>query len=160
MKKAIVFDIDGTLADNAHRQHFLQETPKNWDAFFGSIMDDTPIEPVRLVCGALLGLQNMTASLGVELQFRVVFCTGRPYAYRDVTEAWLRRHILPQGVSPKIYMRKTGDHRPDDIVKAEIINQMREDGFDPYIVFDDRKRVVDMWRRHGITCLQCAEGDF
>jgi hypothetical protein len=26
--------------------------------------------------------------------------------------------------------------------------------------FDDRQRVVDMWRRNGITCFQVAPGDF
>ena len=28
------------------------------------------------------------------------------------------------------------------------------------IIFEDRKRVVDMWRRRGIVCAQVAEGDF
>jgi len=27
-------------------------------------------------------------------------------------------------------------------------------------VVDDRQQVVDMWRRNGITCLQCDVGDF
>lgn len=158
--KAVVFDIDGTLADISHRLHFIQQEPKDWDSFFGAMMDDKPIESVRLVCGSLLGLENACHGLGFEVPFTVVFCTGRPYAYKETTVAWLRRHILPPNVIPKIYMRKTGDRRPDDIVKAELIDKMRADGFDPYIVFEDRKRVVDMWRRKGITCLQCAEGDF
>lgn len=160
MKKTIVFDIDGTLADNSHRQHFIQREPKDWDGFFGAMMDDKPIESVRLVCGALLGLENMSRGMGFEVPFSVIFCTGRPYAYHDMTEAWLRRHILPPEVKPRIYMRRTGDHRPDEKVKEELIAKMREDGYKPFIVFDDRKRVVEMWRRKGITRLQCAEGDF
>ena len=27
-------------------------------------------------------------------------------------------------------------------------------------VFEDRKRVVDMWRENGVTCYQVAPGDF
>ncbi|WP_457852111.1 phosphatase domain-containing protein [Mycolicibacterium conceptionense] len=27
-------------------------------------------------------------------------------------------------------------------------------------IFDDRNRVVDMWRRLGLACFQVAEGDF
>jgi hypothetical protein len=27
-------------------------------------------------------------------------------------------------------------------------------------VFDDRDKVVNMWRRNGLTCLQVADGDF
>lgn len=32
--------------------------------------------------------------------------------------------------------------------------------FTPYLMIDDRKRVVDMWRKRGFVCLQCAEGHF
>lgn len=28
------------------------------------------------------------------------------------------------------------------------------------MVFDDRDKVVAMWRRQGLTCLQVAPGDF
>ena len=27
-------------------------------------------------------------------------------------------------------------------------------------VFDDRTKIVNMWRRNGINCFQVAEGDF
>lgn len=29
----IIFDIDGTLADIAHRRHHVETKPKNWSAF-------------------------------------------------------------------------------------------------------------------------------
>lgn len=160
MKKAIVFDIDGTLADNKHRLHFIQQTPKDWDGFFGAMKDDLPIEPVRVACGSLLALQAMAKSMGVDPSFCVIFCSGRPYAYRDETDMWLRTYILPPNMTPILYMRKTGDHRPDDIVKEELLAKIREDGYEPFLVFDDRQRVVDMWRRNGIQCCQVAPGDF
>ena len=27
-------------------------------------------------------------------------------------------------------------------------------------VFDDRQKVVDMWRKNGLTCFQVADGNF
>ncbi len=47
-------------------------------------------------------------------------------------------------------MRKAGDHRPDDIVKHEILmNEVCRDWW-PTVVFDDRSRVVKMWRDVGL----------
>ena len=38
--------------------------------------------------------------------------------------------------------------------------RIRKDGYEPFLVFDDRQRVVDMWRRNGIQCCQVAPGDY
>jgi hypothetical protein len=76
---------------------------------------------------------------------------------RTATEAWLKNHdIFPEAV----YMRKKGDFRPDYELKQDILNQLLADGHEILLVVDDRKQVVEMWRRNGIMCLQCAEGDF
>lgn len=32
--------------------------------------------------------------------------------------------------------------------------------YDVLFCVDDRKQVTDMWRRNGLICLQCAEGNF
>jgi len=37
---------------------------------------------------------------------------------------------------------------------------MKEHGWDPQLVFDDRTSVVDMWRSRGLTAVQVAPGDF
>lgn len=160
---AIVFDIDGTLADNSHRQHFLLQNPKDWKSFYRGMGSDKPIDSVRLVCASLMIFEAMATDLMVDPPFRVIFCSGRPDNYRGQTIAWLKKHIYDNAKWPMeivLYMRKAGDHRPDDVVKEELLGQMRDDGFEPGIVFDDRQRVVDMWRRNGITCCQCAEGNF
>jgi hypothetical protein len=57
-------------------------------------------------------------------------------------------------------MRKKGDYRDDAVVKIELLQQIRADGFNPLIAFDDRNRVVDAWRANGIICAQVAPGDF
>jgi hypothetical protein len=57
-------------------------------------------------------------------------------------------------------MRPEKDRRDDDIIKFELLHKLREDGWDPVMAFDDRDRIVRMWRANGIPCLQVAEGDF
>lgn len=75
---------------------------------------------------------------------------------------WLKRYIFPNDHINDIplYMRTAGDKRPDDVVKEELLAKIRADGYEPFLVFDDRQRVVDMWRRNGIQCCQVAPGDF
>ena len=57
-------------------------------------------------------------------------------------------------------MRQNSDRRPDDVIKAEIYETCIEPYYNVLYVFDDRDRVVKMWREKGLTCLQVAEGNF
>ena len=34
------------------------------------------------------------------------------------------------------------------------------DGYDPRLVFEDRKEDTAMWRDEGLLCCQVAEGDY
>jgi hypothetical protein len=57
-------------------------------------------------------------------------------------------------------MRSDNDYRADFIVKEELLAQLRADGYNPVMAFDDRQQVVDMWRENGLICAQVAKGDF
>jgi beta-phosphoglucomutase-like phosphatase (HAD superfamily) len=59
-----------------------------------------------------------------------------------------------------IYMRADGDFRQDYVIKEEILDRDILPNYSPQMAFDDRNRVVEMWRRRGIPCLQVASGDF
>jgi predicted kinase len=52
-------------------------------------------------------------------------------------------------------MRPFKDYRTDHIVKQEMLDGLRARGFEPFLIFDDRQQVVDMWRRNGLFVLQC-----
>lgn len=144
----VIVDIDGTVADLTHRRHFIASRPKNYDAFFAAVKQDVPIQPVVDAVKALRGAGN-----------QLIFVSGRPERTRHDTLDWLEYHARIQ-VDPVLCMRKDGDYRPDDIVKEELLAKLRQDGYDPKLAFDDRNRVVAMWRRNGIICAQVAEGDF
>ena len=146
VEKSVIFDMDGTLADVAHRRHHVQKRPKNWPAFNAAMREDAPNTPIIEV-----------ARIFADAGWHILICTGREERYRKVTEDWLATHEVPY---QRLYMRATADYRPDHVVKLEILGQIRGAGFDPYISVDDRSSVVAMWREAGLTCLQCAEGDF
>ena len=57
-------------------------------------------------------------------------------------------------------MRKDYDNRQDAVIKEEIYKLHIQPKFNVLFCVDDRKQVVDMWRRIGLICLQCAEGEF
>ena len=152
----IIFDIDGTLMNRDHRLHWLKSPQKNWEEFFANIANDTPYEDMRYL---LLCLYENEGS-------RIIFCSGRSTKYRAVTLNQIKKLLnfsLATECSenePILYMRKEGDRRQDSVVKSEILDYIRGDGFDPKIVFDDREQVVKMWRNRGLRCLQVSDGDF
>jgi len=39
----VLVDVDGTIADQSHRERFLTESPKNWNAFFDACDKDAPV---------------------------------------------------------------------------------------------------------------------
>jgi len=151
MKKIIICDLDGTLADCTHRQHYVQgEGKKNWKAFFDGMDKDL-----------------LHASLNEVLQvlrqyYDIYFVSARPDNYRDMTEAWLEEvagwDLEDEGFS--LIMRKAGDYRADTIVKKEILDQIRNENVEILMAFDDRKSVVDMWRENGVFTAQVQDHDF
>lgn len=146
MNKVIVFDIDGTLANIEHRRAFVATKPKNWRAFTAGIPNDTPHEDIVWLTRALF-THNTT----------VVLCSGRGEEQREVTE----KQMKDFGVTfDKLYMRPAKDHRPDDIIKVELLQQIRAEFGNPFLWFDDRTRVVNAIRAEGVRVLQVAPGDF
>lgn len=144
-KPVILFDIDGTVANLSHRLHFIQNGMNDWDSFNAGIPGDKPIMEA-------VWLQNQ---LRVHSGFPIIFASGRSENERKDTQKQLQHFGC---YYEKLYMRPAGDKRADYIIKREILDQIREDGYEPYIVIDDRQSVVDMWRDNGLFVLQCDPG--
>lgn len=147
MTKDIIFDIDGTLANLDHRLHYLHDRPKGWKGFHKGVREDTVYEDV-------VWLLKTFQSKGC----RIIISTGRSERQREDTEWWLENVA---GVSYDVmYMREKDDYRDDAIVKKEMLDQMRLDGYNPYMVFDDRNSVCAAWREKGLRCMQVKEGNY
>ena len=164
-QKAIIVDLDGTLCDTTHRQHFMDRasSKKDWVGFTTNIINDTPHKWCVEIMLAM-------ASRG----YQVIFLTGRESTEQIVedTDEWLERYVYnvpvtfsveylgKTGGKIPIFRRKKGDFRKDAIVKEELYREHIEPYYDVLFCVDDRRQVVDMWRRIGLTCLQCAPGEF
>lgn len=143
--QTVIFDVDGTLADNSHRQVWVRVKPYNWKAYNANMHLDKPIE----------NIVNLTNIL--KEHYTVIVVTARSEDEREVTLEWLKNHGVHY---EEIYFRAAKDYRDDTIVKSEILDKIVEAGHKPVMVFDDRNKVVNMWRERGIQCLQVAPGDF
>ena len=158
----IVFDLDSTLADDSHRIHYLKKEPKDWDGYYSECFKDTSIQTTFKVLRALASAEHL-----VEIWTgRVV---GEGDVIRNLTVSWLNNHGLYVRGSFKgghdttierLLMRRQGDYTDDDELKRRWLNAAREADQAPDLVFEDRNRVVDMWREEGITCFQVAVGNF
>lgn len=140
MKKAIISDIDGTLAIIGDRDPYNPQT----------VADDLLNDPVANILH-VYSRQN-------EFPLEIILITGRYEKYRLQTEMWLRKHEIK---NHRLFMRADGDKRPDIIFKKEIYRMFLEDTYDIVFVLEDRDRTVRMWRKEiGLTCLQVDYGDF
>ncbi|MFS4096169.1 hypothetical protein [Streptomyces sp. AF1A] len=133
-----VFDLDNTLADTAHRQHFLRTRPKQWDAFFAAAPQDPPLAEGVALAGESAG--------GCE----VVYLTGRPERCRQDTLDWLAAHGLPEG---RVYMRGSADRRPARFTKLEILRRLAR-GREVRVLVDDDELVCDDAERAGFTVVR------
>lgn len=147
-KQAVCFDADGTMSDPTHRRHFVRsDAKKDWKGFFEGMKDD----PVHHWCRAIAN--------SMFPHYEVLIVSARPDNYRELTEQWLKDKTVSYD---KLLMRKAGDYRPDTITKEQIFEFEIKPYYDILFVIDDRKNVIDQWRKMGVVCLDCAgeKGDF
>ena len=150
LPRAVIFDLDGTVCDDSHRQTILLNNKGNitddiWRQYHSACVDDAPIDIVCR-CLYLLSLDN-----------EIIIITGRDEQYRQITLDWLLKHNLPHD---ELYMRPNGHHVSSVEFKRNIYNEQIKDKFDIVGVFEDRKCVTDMWREEGLICLQTKEGNY
>lgn len=135
--KAVIFDLDGTLAHNQSNSRFFDPT---------RYLEDKPIEGAVLMAHALI-------SSGTQ----VIFVSGREGTKdgRESTETWLKDQGFDMTKCP-LFMRKERDFRKDNIVKEEIFMGNIYNKYYVAAVFDDRDQVCRMWRSLGITLFKCG----
>lgn len=139
LPKAIIVDLDGTLALMGDRSPF--------DASQCDIKDK-PNKPV-IAC-----VKAMYAA-----GYKIVFMSGREDKDRDPSKRFIEQYL--PGLEYELHMRATADSRKDSIVKRELFDANVRDSFNVEFCLDDRDQVVrDTWRAMGLTCFQVAEGNF
>ncbi len=137
-QKAIIVDVDGTLADMRGVRG-----PFEWD----KVSQDKPHQDIIDLVRDLRSLKK----------YKIIITTGRDGVCEEATKEW----VLEHGVNyDEFFIRKAGDFRKDNIIKSEIYMDHIRPKYDVKYVIDDRDQVVDMWRSLGLRVLQVAPGDF
>lgn len=93
VRNIVVFDIDGTIADDTHRAtrfapwrlRGTREASAAWEAYYSACVDDRPITAMRDVAHGF-------SAFGYAL----ILATGRPERLRELTLDWLDRHRFPK----------------------------------------------------------------
>lgn len=152
--KTVIFDLDGTLADITKRRGMsTKENGKiDWDIFFKpeNIWFDKPNEPVIEMAKIL------------SQKHRIVILSGRSKATKQETVRWLKKFEVPFDVLKMRPTTKEWLFMPDDQLKKHWLDTLfsgdKKDNI--LCIFDDRDKVVKMWRENGLTCFQVDEGNF
>lgn len=152
VQDTVVFDLDGTIALNDHRSHFLEKTPKDWTGYYKACVDDLPNHAViaSMAAHALAG-------------HKLVIMSGRGQEAKQETTDWLDKHVyphLPEGTKIKILMRPVGMITSDVTLKSGWLKKGWVNPQAIICVYEDRDSVVKMWRDLGIACFQVAPGNF
>jgi phosphoglycolate phosphatase-like HAD superfamily hydrolase len=122
----VVFDIDGVLADATHRQHLVQQRPKDWAGFFAAVGDDPVIDAGRK--------RLLTEAVDHE----IVLVSGRPEHTRADTVAWLERN----GFGPlQLILRNDNDHRRAAVAKLDLVESLGAPGQITRVIDDDESVV-------------------
>jgi predicted kinase len=150
-RKAIIVDIDGTVALRNNRSPFD----------YARVSEDSVDHRMAYL------LRNLICECE---EYDVFFVTGREAVdnCREDTIKWINDNIYShtwEGIMGpeynwKLFMRDEGDHRSDEIVKKEIYENHIAPYYDVVCVFEDRNRVVKMWRSLGLLVAQVWDGDF
>lgn len=136
LQEVYIVDIDGTLAN-----HTGIRDPYDTSRYH---LDNLHVN----VAATVEALNLMGQS--------IILVSGRDEAFRGVTTEWLDKHGVDFAV---LYMRPKGDVRNDAIIKHEIYHEHIAGKYNVIGVFDDRGRVLRMWRAIGLTTFAVGDTD-
>lgn len=139
LPKAIIVDIDGTLALSRGIRSPYDGT---------RLMEDVPFLHIVTLVKIL-----------AEAGHWVIFMSGREDKWMSDTRQWLSEVAgLPSDGA--FFMRRTGDMRPDVIIKRELYEANILGKYDVRYVIDDRPVVCAGWRDIGLVVLQLDDRPF
>lgn len=142
-RDTVICDIDGTIADNSHRQHYL-EGKRDWKSFFEGIENDKPILKILKKIEYLY-----------QDGFQIIFVTGRPEEYRELTQKWLKKYL---NVNFSLFMRKNNDRRDKVQIKKEIFEKNIK-GLNIFLVFENDETLCNLWASFGLEVFKVDESN-
>lgn len=136
LPRALICDLDGTLANILHRNPYDASTCENDD------LNEAVGNVVKFY---------------FEHGYKIFLVSGRKDEYREQTLRWLQKHDIK---FTDLLMRKTKDMRKDSIIKKEIFEEFIKDKYYVEFILDDRPQVIRMWREIGLIVFQLDDEEF
>ena len=140
----IIVDVDGTLAYKCDRDIFD----------YSKVIDDIPNRNLIEIINRL-SWSSEPYNAGFK-NLDVIILSGREDSSQKETSEWLIKNNV---LHSKLFMRKTGDHRDDTIIKKELYEEHIKGKYNVIGVFDDRPKVVRMWKEQGLFVMDCNRQD-
>jgi beta-phosphoglucomutase-like phosphatase (HAD superfamily) len=142
MRTAVIFDMDGTLANVSSIRHHLttfeatkRRAIKHFNRFHAESVNVPPHSHV-------VNAAQVAKMLGHD----VLIVTARKHMWRHHTAWWLAMHDVP---SDALFMRGNKDDRPDFDVKKDILSTIRQ-AWNPIHAWDDNPSIIALWKQEGI----------
>lgn len=142
MKTAVIFDMDGTLADVSSIRHHLtkfDETKrtvvKHFHRFHAASVSVPPHQHV-------VNAAQTAKMLGHD----ILIVTARKHMWRHHTAWWLAIHDVP---SDMLMMRGDEDNRKDYEVKKDMLDTIRK-AYTVIHAWDDNPSIIKLWTEEGI----------
>ena len=140
-ESAIICDLDGTLSIFEYTNGFKTRNPYDGDKCGNDFINFPVAEALKAF---------------YYIGYKIIFVSGREDKFRTQTEEFLERVVETHYFEyASLLMRKSGDFRKDTITKEEIFKTQIENSYNVIAVFDDRKSVVEMWRKLGLFVFDC-----
>ena len=139
----VLFDIDGTLADDSNRRPLLARDPPDWSQYAAEC-DEDPL--IYATADTLIAFHN--------IRYQIWLWTGRSDAVRDQTIQWLSKHALPYN---QLLMRPHGDERKAETLKQQWLNTVVPKDL-VQCAYDDNPGIIKMLTDNGITAYQVHQG--
>ena len=142
----VLLDLDGVIADAAHRQSFLHQEEPDWSGFYAGVAGD----------GVIAAGRALAASLAADLP--VLILTGRIDEVADCTRTWLDDNGIRWDMLICRPSAEDDDSRPAVDYKRDEISRLRDRGFEPRLAADDNRKIVAMYEEAGIPALYIPSG--
>lgn len=142
MNTAVIFDMDGTLADVSSIRHYLKKYDESKGRFVKHFhefhSESVNVPPHSHVVNA--------AQMAKMLGHKVLVVTARRHMWRHHTAWWLAMHNVP---SDMLMMRGNDDHRPDYLAKKDMLDTISQ-AYNVIHAWDDNINIIRLWQENGI----------
>lgn len=166
MKKAVIFDIDGVLAEKSPERNYREYNKVHLDKYNKKYFK-------KLIYSYAESFYKKNGKW--KRKYHIFFITSRKELCRELTEKWLGngyyQHYEPicfadclasctdsidyfLGNRYTLFMRPDNDHRKAVVLKKEIYDNHIKGKYDVVACFDDDPAICEMYKNEGLLTFE------